>query len=148
MIDSQDKLNKKILSIMLSEKGISPRISELSRVLSRPRSTIDMRVKLLENNGIIVGYRPVINWEKLGFNIHGYVTISCSEDSVSSILEILKNNGSIEEVFEVTTGSFEVCAKCRFKNYSEINELRKHIKAVNGVKDIELFLLGPRHKGD
>ena len=146
MVNSQDKLNKRILDTMLSGKGISPRLSELARELSRPRSTIDLRVRLLENNKIIQGYRPVVNWEKLGFEIQGYVGVSCSEESISSLLDALMNNGSVENVFEVTTGTFDIFAKCRFKNYEEIKELRKRIQMVEGVKDIDICLLGPCHK--
>jgi len=146
MVNSQDKLNKRILDTMLSGKGISPRLSELARELSRPRSTIDLRVRLLENNKIIQGYRPVVNWEKLGFEIQGYVGVSCSEESISALLDALMNNGSVENVFEVTTGTFDIFAKCRFKNYEEIKELRKRIQMVEGVKDIDICLLGPCHK--
>jgi DNA-binding Lrp family transcriptional regulator len=147
MVNYQDKLNKRILDTMLSGKGISPRLSELARVISRPRSTIDLRVRLLENDNIIEGYRPVVNWGKLGFEIQGYVGISCSEENVSSLLNALRNNGSVENVFEVTTGMFDIFAKCKFKNYEEIKELRKRIRMMDGVKDIDVCLLGPCHKG-
>ncbi|KUO41410.1 MAG: hypothetical protein AVW06_04465 [Hadesarchaea archaeon DG-33-1] len=147
MVNSQDKLNQRILNTMLSGKGISPRLSELARVLSRPRSTIDLRVRLLEDDKIIDGYRPVVNWEKLGFDIHGYVGISCSEENLPSMLDVLKNCCSVENVFEVTTGSFDVFAKCRFKNYEEIKELRKRIRMVDGVKDVNVCLLGTCHRG-
>lgn len=146
MINPQDELNKRILDTMLSGKGISPRLSELARELSRPRSTIDLRVRLLENDKIIEGYRPVVNWEKLGFEIQGYVGVSCSEESISSLLDILMNCCSVENVFEVTTGTFDILAKCRFKNYEEIKELRRRIQMVEGVKDVDVCLLGPCHK--
>ena len=148
MVNSQDELNKRILDTMLSGKGISPRLSELARKLSRPRSTIDLRVRLLENDKIIEGYRPVINWEKLGFEIQGYAEVSCSEESISSLLDALMKCGSVENVFEVTTGRFDILAKCRFKNYEEIKELRRRIQMVDGVKDIDVCLLGPCHKGE
>jgi len=148
MVNSQDELNKRILDAMLSGKGISPRLSELARELSRPRSTIDLRVRLLENDKIIEGYRPVVNWEKLGFEIQGYVGVSCSEESVSSMLDVLRKCCSAENVFEVTTGTFDIFAKCRFKNYEEIKELRKRIQMVDGVKDVDICLLGPCHKGE
>jgi DNA-binding Lrp family transcriptional regulator len=146
MVNSQDELNKRILDTMLSGKGISPRLSELARELSRPRSTIDLRVRLLEESRIIEGYRPVVNWEKLGYEIQGYIGISCSEESISSLLDVLMNSNSVEDVFEVTTGMFDILAKCRFRNYEEIKELRKRIQAIDGVKDIDICLLGPCYR--
>jgi len=150
MVNSQDELDKRILDTMLSGKGISPRLSDLARELSRPRSTIDLRVRLLEDEKIIEGYRPVINWKKLGFAIEGYVGVSCSDESVHSLLEAIKNCDccSVESVFEVTTGMFDIFAKCRFKNYEEIKELRKRIHVMDGVKEVDVCLLGPCHKGN
>jgi len=150
MVNSQDELNKRILDTMLSGKGISPRLSDLARVLSKPRSTIDLRVRLLEDEKIIEGYRPVVNWEKLGYEIEGYVGVSCSEESVPALLETIKDTDccSVESVFEVTTGMFDILAKCRFKNYEEIKELRKLIRITDGVKEVEVCLLGPCHKGE
>jgi len=149
MVNSEDELNKRILDTMLSGKGISPRLSDLARELSRPRSTIDLRVRLLEDQKIIKGYKPVVNWEKLGYEIEGYVGISCNEESVPAMLKAIKNfdGCSVESVFEVTTGMFDIFAKCRFKNYEEIKELRRHIRMTDGVKEIEVFLLGPCYKG-
>jgi DNA-binding Lrp family transcriptional regulator len=148
MVNSQDELNKKILDTMLEGIGISPRLSDLARELERPRSTIDLRVRLLEDEKIIKGYKPVVNWEKLGYEIEGYVGISCSEESVPAMLRTIRDTDccSVESVFEVTTGMFDIFAKCRFKNYEEIKELRKLIRATDGVKEIEVFLLGPCYK--
>ena len=148
MVNSQDELNKRILDTMLEGKGISPRLSDLARELSRPRSTIDLRVRLLEDEKIIKGYKPVVNWEKLGYEIEGYVGISCSEESVPAMLKVIRDCDccSVESVFEVTTGMFDIFAKCRFKNYEEIKELRKLIRTADGVKEIEVFLLGPCYK--
>ena len=149
MVNSQDELNTKILNTMLSGKGISPRLSDLARELSRPRSTIDLRVRLLEDEKIIKGYKPVVDWEKLGYEIEGYVGVSCSEESVPAMLKVIEECDvcSVESVFEVTTGTFDIFAKCRFKNYEEIKELRRLIRMADGVKEIEVFLLGPCYKG-
>lgn len=148
MVNYQDELNKRILDTMLSGKGVKPRLSELARELSKPRSTIDLRVRLLKNEGIIKGYRPVLDWEKLGFEIQGQVGISCSESSIPPLLDALKKSDPVERVFEVTTGNFDILAECKFKDYSEINDLRKCIRAVDGVSDTDIWLLGSCHKGE
>lgn len=146
MVNFQDELNKRILDTMLSGKGISPRLSDLARELSRPRSTVDLRVRLLENEEVIEGYRPVVNWEKLGFKIHGHIGIACSEDSVSPLLALLANNDSIAEVWELTTGTFNVMAKCRFRNYEEIKKLREDIHKVREIQNVDVWLTGTYHK--
>jgi len=146
VIKPDDELNQKIISTMLSGKGIGPRLSELARALSRPRSTIDLRVRLLENDEIIAGYKPIINWEKLGFKIQGHVGIACSEDSIPPLVALLTEDGSTAEVWEPTTGSFSVIAKCRFKDYEEIKKLREKIQKIKNIQNIDVWLTGPYHK--
>lgn len=146
VVKPEDELNWKIVGTMLSGKGIGPRLSELARELSRPRSTIDLRVRLLENDEVIEGYKPTINWEKFGFKIQGHVGIACSEDSIPPLVAILTENDSTAEVWEPTTGSFNVMAKCRFRDYEEIKKLREDIHKVKGIQNVDVWLTGPYHK--
>lgn len=146
VVKPEDELNREIISTMLKGKGIGPKLSELARELSKPRSTIDLRVRLLENNEVIEGYKPVINWEKLGYKIQGHVGIACSEDSIPALVALLTEDGSTTEVWEPTTGSFNVIAKCRFKDYDEIKKLREKIQKVKNIQNIDVWLTGPYHK--
>ncbi len=146
VVKHKDKLNWKIVSAMLSGKGVGPRLSELARELSRPRSTIDLRVRLLENDEVIGGYKPIVNWEKLGFKIQGHVGIACSEDSIPPLVTLLTEDSSTAEVWEPTTGSFNVIAKCRFKDYEEIKKLREKIQKVKDIQNVDVWLTGPYHK--
>lgn len=146
MTDYNDKLNKQILDKMLSGKGIKPRISELARELSNPRSTVDLRVRLLENEDIIEGYKPIINWEKLGFDIQGYVGVSCAEDTVERLLGAMMEEDSVVRVWELTTGTFNLLSKCRFQNYEEMKDLRETIRENDGVQNADVWLIGTCHK--
>jgi DNA-binding Lrp family transcriptional regulator len=137
-----DELSTKILNTMLSGKGIGPKFTQLARELSKPRTTIGLRVRLLENNAIIKGYRPIVNWEKLGYSIQGYVGICCPDNVTPTLLNILKSDNSIEETFEVTTGKYDIFAKCKFKDRNEITELQKRIITIEGVKSIDIYLIG------
>lgn len=49
-------MDEKILELMLNGKGIKARLTELSKILGRKRSTINLRVRKLEKD-IIKGYK-------------------------------------------------------------------------------------------
>jgi DNA-binding Lrp family transcriptional regulator len=141
-----DELDEKILKAMARGIGVGARPTELARELSKSRSTVNLRVETLEEKGVITGYTPEIDWEKLGYGMVGYMGIICPEDVMNSLLRVLKADDSVSDIWEITTGTFDILAKCKFRNYREINDLRKRIRRVNGVKDVDIYLLGPCHK--
>jgi len=43
-------------------------LKHIAKELDRPLQTVINRIKAMEQNGIIQGYRPELNWEKLGYD--------------------------------------------------------------------------------
>jgi len=141
-----DELDEKILKTMAKGVGVGARPTELAKELSKSRSTINLRVENLEEKGVITGYVPEIDSEKLGYGMVGYIGIICPEEVTDKLLRILKGDGSVSDIWEITTGTFDLLAKCRFRNHREIKDLRKRILGVDGVKDIDIHILGACYK--
>jgi DNA-binding Lrp family transcriptional regulator len=57
-----DKKNQAILRILSRNAGLSSRA--LSKMLKIPLSTVHRRIKRLENDEIITGYKDLVNFEK------------------------------------------------------------------------------------
>jgi len=51
-------------------------ISELARRLDSPNSTIRDRIRALEENGVILGYKAIIDPEKLGLGVKAIIQAS------------------------------------------------------------------------
>ena len=64
-----DELDLKIIQTMLGGEGVGAKMTELATELSESRSTINLRVSKLQDKGIILGYRPDVGWEKLGYEL-------------------------------------------------------------------------------
>jgi DNA-binding Lrp family transcriptional regulator len=141
-----DELDLRILRAMQRGVGVGPKLTELAREIGEPRSTVNLRVELLEEEGVISGYGPAIDWVKLGYPIIGYIGIVCLDEALEGLIRLLRKEESVAEVHEVTTGSFDLLLKCRFRDYQGINQLREKILRVEGVKDMDIWLLGPCHK--
>jgi DNA-binding Lrp family transcriptional regulator len=62
---SLDKLDRRILQLM----SINARFTadELALNLKEPKKTIEQRVAKLEKNGLILGYRPLVNHRLIGY---------------------------------------------------------------------------------
>jgi len=53
--------------------------------------------------GVITGYVPEVDYEKLGYGMVGYMGIICPEDVTGKLLRVLKEDGSVSGIWEITT---------------------------------------------
>ena len=67
-------MNKKILKML--EKDSRLTASEIASMLDMPQDQVEAEIRELEDNKIILGYRAIIDWEKV------------DTDSVSAIIEL------------------------------------------------------------
>jgi DNA-binding Lrp family transcriptional regulator len=141
-----DKLDERLLNLMREGKGVKPRLTELSRLVGENRSTVNLRVSKLEGKGVIVGYKSQVDHKKLGYKLTGYVGVICPHESIKELVERLKKEKAVCGIWEILAGSFDVLVKCRLREYEEIRKLHDVITEIEGVKDVDIWLLGPCHK--
>jgi len=141
-----DELDERILEAMSNGIGVGPRLTELAKHVGVPRSTANLRVRMLTEKHIVTGYRPEINWEELGYYINGYMGVECPKSVVGDLIIFLENQEWVFGIWEVTTGKYGLLVMCRFQQYSEIEQVQTFTKTVQGVRDADVFLLGKYHK--
>jgi len=141
-----DRLDEKLLNVMRKGKGIKPRLTELSQMVGKKRSTVNLRITKLEEKGIVVGYKPQVDYKKLGYELTGYIGIICPHESIKGLVEKLKEEKAVYGIWEILAGSFDILIKCRLKEYDEIRKLHGIITEIEGVRDVDIWLLGPCHK--
>ncbi|MHC1566810.1 MAG: Lrp/AsnC family transcriptional regulator [Candidatus Syntropharchaeia archaeon] len=140
-----DELDRKILDVM-SRKGVGAKVTVISNELGMSRSTVNLRISKLEKRGIISGYKPKINWKKLGYEFFGLIGIICPDRSMEELLKVLKEGDTVSEVWEIDTGTFDLIIKCKFRMYDDLRKLHEKIVGIQGVRDVDIWLLGPCHK--
>lgn len=141
-----DDLDSKILDAMNKGIGIRPRLTGLASELGEKRGTINLRVSNLEKKKILLGFRPKIDWQKLGYDLEGYIGVICPDESIMELVEKLKGEKTVFGLWELSAGKFDLLAKCRFRNNRDIKELQDVISSVRMVKDMDVWLTGPCHK--
>lgn len=57
-----DEKDEVIVRVLERKAGLSSR--SLSRIVGLPISTVHRRVKKLEREGVIIGYKALVNYEK------------------------------------------------------------------------------------
>ncbi len=97
-------------------------MKKLGELVSLTPPAVAERVKKLEKNNIITGYRAIINPDKLGKTIKAIISISMKAEMHKEFLNLVNGNNNIVECHHVT-GSYSMIIKTIFKKTSELKSL-------------------------
>ena len=132
-IDEKDRQ----LLLLLSENARSS-VSDLARALGLARTTVQARIKRLENTGYIAGYtlrkgpsaRPVLRASAL---------LSVEPRAGAAVLQKLKTLPQVEKV-HTTSGRFDLVVELSAQSTEELDETLDDIGAARGVKSSESLI--------
>jgi DNA-binding Lrp family transcriptional regulator len=135
-----DEKDEAILTILRRRSGLSSRA--LSTMLNIPISTVHRRIKRLEKQGIISGYRAIINFEPTTWPIGALLLINLSEVipgkghiPKKDILHLLSSFIEIEEIIEVQAATFDIVVKARFQNLRELSDFLEELRSIEGIEE-------------
>lgn len=125
--------------LQLVDSGVT-RYSELAKKTNSPMSTVHIRMKKLEKDGIITRYRGDIDWKKAGFPITAYVFITIDVDLLKKMKksqdELLKELMGVAYVRDgsLITGDADILVKIIARSSDHLKELLLgHIDSKAGV---------------
>ena len=136
MIDSKDK---KILDI-LSVSGREPATSISDKIGMSVPAVID-RINKLQESGVIVGYKAVVDYEKLDMDISALITlVSDSSEYYSKIIDLANKSEEVIKCF-ATTGSGSHVLLIRTHNTETLEKFLRKIQQWPGVIRTETQLI-------
>lgn len=106
---------------------------QLAAELGVAASTVGHRLRDLEERGVIRGYRPLLDYRKLGLGLVAVTRIKARGDALPAIVRALTGHPHLTHVYEIT-GEFDVMVIGRFSDESEMN---REIKSMLGLPGIE-----------
>ncbi len=116
MIDLTDKTNRRIIGALVANARIP--ITELAKKVGLSKTPVALRMKQMEDAGLITGYRAILSPLKLGLTHVTYVTVDLS-DTRQKALEAF--NAAVREIPEVEecymiAGGFDYQLKLRTRD--------------------------------
>ena len=106
---------------------------QIASSLGVATSTVSNRIRDMEKRGVITGYRPVLDYEKLGLGLVAVTRIRARGEELPAIVRSLTAHPSLTHVYEIT-GEFDVLVIGRFANETDMN---REIKSMLGLPGIE-----------
>ena len=134
-----DNLDIQILSILM--KNATTPYTEIAKELIVSGGTIHVRMKKLEEMGVIKGASLEVDPQKLGYDITAFLGIYLEKGS--QYHEAVQQLKAVKEIVELhyTTGSYSIFAKIVCHDTNHLREvLNEHIQSVKGIHRTETFL--------
>lgn len=132
-----DRIDEELIDA--ASRGII-RYSEIAKRLNHPLSTVHVRMKKLEKDGVIKIYKADIDWKRAGFGITAFILINIDTHLLYKIKktqgQLLKQLMSIDYVTEghIITGEADMMVKVIARDSAHLRDiLLDSIDNVEGV---------------
>ena len=133
-----DEIDHKILDILIDNTRIP--FTDISKRLLISAGTVHVRVKKMEEAGIIKGSSLNLDYVKLGYSFIAYVGIFLEKTSATEkVLQELKDIPFIT-VAHITTGKFNIFCKIRAKSTTNAKEIIFKIDDIEGIYRTETMI--------
>ncbi|EKB56839.1 Lrp/AsnC family transcriptional regulator [Bergeyella zoohelcum] len=126
-----DDIDKKILDFLVENTRMP--FTEIAKQMDVSAGTIHVRVKKMEDAGIILGSSLNIDYSKLKYEFTAYIGILLTKSNKTQ--EVLKKLVEIPNVIEasVTSGKYNIFCKIRAKN---TENAKKIIYQIDDIPDV------------
>lgn len=140
VVNSQlDDLDLQILDILIKDSR-TPYL-EIARICHVSGGTIHVRMKKMEDIGMIKGTKLMLDMPKLGYDVCCFVGVFV--DKNSSFSNVMDEMSKIKEILELhyTTGQYSVFAKVVCKSISDLQDILMHrINTIIGIQSTDTFI--------
>lgn len=134
-----DNLDREILEILMTD-ATTP-YTEIAKRLIISGGTVHVRMKKMQDMGIIQGSQLNINTQKIGYDICAFLGIFLEKGS--QYKDSLEGLRRIPEIVELhyTTGAYSMFAKIICRDTTHLRRvLNEGIQAVSGIQRTETFI--------
>lgn len=133
-----DETDHQILD-MLIENTRTP-FTDIAKKLLISAGTVHVRVKKMEEAGIIKGSSLTLDYKKLGYAFIAYVGVFLKNTSQTKFVLERINEIPFVTVAHVTTGKFNVFCKIRGRNTQHAKEVIFQLDDIEGVYRTETMI--------
>ena len=114
-------------------------VASLARKLGLSRTTVQDRLKRLEDNGTIAGYSVKLGAHAAG-GIAGLITLGVEPKRQIEVAKLVGRYPEVETLFTIS-GKYDMVANVRTKTSEDMDDLIDKIGMLPGVTEIETAVI-------
>ena len=106
------------------------------------------RIKKLERDKIITGYKALIDFEKTPWPVGTLLMLNLAEVipgkghiPKKDIIQSLSHFKEVEEIIEVQAADFDLIVRARFKSLKEQSNFVEDLRCVDGIEEISSAII-------
>jgi DNA-binding Lrp family transcriptional regulator len=126
-----DELDDKILEKLNENARRSYR--EIARELNISLTTVSNRIKKMEDQKIIERYIPLINQEKIGYDLTAIINVKISHGKLIEVQERISKDTHVSGVYDIT-GDWDSLIIAHFKDRRDLNGFIKGVLSMANVE--------------
>ncbi len=127
---SVDDIDTRILERLEQDGRASLR--EIAQDLDLSPSTVSNRFHRLEESGIIEGFRPIIDYEAVGFGLTAIIEIEADSHRIEDVVAEMRGQDRVIASYEIT-GDTDLILICKFLDRQDMNAAVKEFQQIDGV---------------
>ncbi len=134
-----DEVDRQILSILMNDAKTP--FTDIAKNIHVSGGTVHVRMRKMEQLGIVTGASLTIDYTKLGYDISAFLGIYLDKSSLYD--EVADELKKIPEIIEAhyTTGLYSIFAKIICRDTSHLKEvLHDKIQKIGGIQRTETFI--------
>ncbi|MFM2269099.1 MAG: hypothetical protein RL757_2540 [Bacteroidota bacterium] len=134
-----DPMDKQILAILM--KDAKTPYTDIAKMVHVSGGTVHVRMRKLEQMGIVTGASLTIDYTKLGYDISAFLGIYLDKSSLYD--EVAKELEKIPEVVAAhyTTGLYSIFVRIICRDTTHLKEvLHDKIQKIGGIQRTETFI--------
>lgn len=133
-----DKLDKELILELQESDALTPKVTEIAKKLGKSTTTVHSRIKRLERQGVIKGYRATIDPKKIGKEVDVFYFIKAGRGGETyeedEIAKKLKEHPNVKAVYN-TMGEWDLMVEFVGKDSAEYLEFVRATEPLNGITD-------------
>ncbi len=133
-----DEIDHQILDMLIDNTRVP--FTDIAKKLVISAGTVHVRVKKMEDAGIIKGSSLTLDYKQLGYSFIAYVGVFLQKTSQTKFVLERINEIPYVTVAHITTGKFNVFCKIRAKNTEHAKEVIFMIDDIEGVYRTETMI--------
>ena len=132
MTTSVDTLDRQLIELLKVNARLP--VVRLAKALGCSRSTVQLRLKALEDGGVITSYTVGVALARSLASIRAMVLISMESKNEPDVVRALSKRHEITKLYSVS-GRYDLCAMLSTESTQELDAVIDRIRAIKGVMD-------------
>ena len=137
-----DAFDRKIIQ-SLQEDARMP-VAQVAERTALSATPVSRRIKRLEEEGVILGYQPVLDTRRIGFELDAYVLINLdghSDENISSFEQAIHGNPYVIACHAVT-GDMDYLVHIIARDVEHLSQITlKTLVRIPGVRDVKSIIV-------